>query len=705
MPTQLKLDGPNFLQALDLIQPPLDSNGRRDAIKNASQIIAAVVKTYEDNVKAGEVGENGQGPSGTPSKGRQTGLVYGRIQSGKTRAMITSAALAFDNKFQVVVIVTSNNNRLVEQTYQDFRNGLSGGIRVFSKSHFGQEESQAKSILQTGNGGIVIVCAKGSTRLNQVITFLDGIGAGEYPALIFDDEGDQATLDTHNLARSTRDPFIQPSTIHSLLHDPAIHSLRESLPRHIFVSVTGTPSGIVLQNVDSRSKPAFIELLEAGRDYIGGEVFFSDPNPANNKLIAVIDENERLDLLNGGSADLPSGLKQAIMYFLLSAAAAGVDRGWPDDAKGYKLLCHPSVKTSDQDTVAALIRSFLTDLSGAFTNASHHLYNDLVGTYSSLKLQNQNIPFIGELLSVISQYMNSREILLLNSNTTGEDLPFSRYFNFLIGGNTLGRGLAIRNLLVTYYVREAKKTQMDTMYQHARMFGYRKSTLPFTKVFLPPQLYERFRQIYISDEGLREFVQKNLDALDSLPVRITKDIFATRRSILDARMIDVLVPGRQIYPNYPYFSSPQSGLIRKKIHRKLRSLLPSGYLGAKSGRDGVRINVDVAKKILALVKTNGTNIWNDKKIAMIVSYLGQQYTEVVLKFRKANRTPGDKNGLLYQGVLTGSDVRSDVASDVPVLWLFDMKFTHDVDGWDGSEFIYPTLVLPENAQLVIFNRS
>src|SRR3989344_4669805 len=121
----LNLNGQNLKEALDAIKPKLDTASRKNTTKNANQIVSAIVKTYDKKVKTGEVGKNGTGPAGIVRQSNDvahTGLVYGRIQSGKTRAMITSAALAFDNKFQVIVVITSNNNRLVAQTRQDFAN-------------------------------------------------------------------------------------------------------------------------------------------------------------------------------------------------------------------------------------------------------------------------------------------------------------------------------------------------------------------------------------------------------------------------------------------------------------------------------------------------------------------------------------------------------------------------------------------------------
>lgn len=214
MEIRLNIQGNIFREALDAVKPTLGGTARTEAIQNAEQIVSAIARTYDQRVKPGEIGEGGAGPTGqvqSTSDRSRTGLVYGRIQSGKTRAMITSAALAFDNKFRVIVVITSNNNRLVVQTQQDFRNGLPGNIGVYSKAHFKQEVQQAKGILESGKGGIVLVCSKGPARLPQAIEFLRKTGATNYPAIVFDDEGDQATLDTNTLKRSKGNP-VRPTS-------------------------------------------------------------------------------------------------------------------------------------------------------------------------------------------------------------------------------------------------------------------------------------------------------------------------------------------------------------------------------------------------------------------------------------------------------------------------------------------------------------
>src|SRR5688572_14118484 len=100
----------------------LQGTDRIQTVANATAIVTEVVKSYELGVGKGHVGINGNGiPDGFSRAGTgPNGLVYGRIQSGKTRAMIASTALAFDNGFRIALVMTSNINDLVSQTHLDF---------------------------------------------------------------------------------------------------------------------------------------------------------------------------------------------------------------------------------------------------------------------------------------------------------------------------------------------------------------------------------------------------------------------------------------------------------------------------------------------------------------------------------------------------------------------------------------------------------
>jgi len=239
------------------------------------------------------------------------------------------------------------------------------------------------------------------------------------------------------------------------------------------------------------------------------------------------------------------------------------------------------------------------------------------------------------------------------------------------------------------------------------MFGYRKDTLPFTKLFLPPQLYGRFREIYLSDEKLRDFIAAHKNP-ETFPVRISNTIRATRKNILDSINIDYLIPGQQIYPDYPYLQNPKTTNARKKVLKKLKEIFAVSDL-ADVDHNGKEISTDDAIQLISLVKSSATNRWRDKNIPAILSDLKLRLGDgVTIKFRKAERTAGDENGLLLQGVLAGEEVKQSAAIGKPVLWLIDASFNKKkkVQDWNNdSRFMYPTIVLPQNTELVIFNKS
>ena len=61
-----------------------------------------------------------------------TAFLYGRVQSGKTAAMILTSALALDNGFRAIVVLTADNVALVQQTTNRFK--ALDGPRVFSST-------------------------------------------------------------------------------------------------------------------------------------------------------------------------------------------------------------------------------------------------------------------------------------------------------------------------------------------------------------------------------------------------------------------------------------------------------------------------------------------------------------------------------------------------------------------------------------------
>jgi hypothetical protein len=704
-----RIHGKYFTATLTALN--LEPNQEKDARTNAEKIVSQIVKSYDENIAVGHVGENAKGiPPGfthSPHLHTLTGLVYGRIQSGKTRAMIASTAMAFDNGFKIVVVLTSNINDLVSQTHFDFVAGLPD-VMVYTKDDQleDDEAKSAKLFLGTGDARMLIVCSKGATSLDNVIKFLGKVDAQKYPVIIFDDEGDQASLDTNTRKRSQSNVSVAASSINRLIQE----ELRPLVACHVYVSVTGTPQAVLLQSAESRNRPSFIELLPPGDSYVGGAYFFNDDEPEQNKhsLIRIVSRDEKQKLLNA-SGPIPEGLRRAILFYLLSAAAAIANDGTPKHGKGYSFLCHPSLKNDEQDVAKKRISSFLNDVLAALLKSGageQQLMKEFSQEYYDLsKSLGEKTPLLPKLYEILIQYLKTRKILVINARAKRQGIAYGPGLNFLIGGNTLGRGIAIRDLLVTYYLRDSKVSQIDTMHQHARMFGYRLPRLAYTRLFVPKYLYYRFRDIHRSDQDLRQYIEEHKDNPSTFPVEFTYDLRTTRQGVLSVNTADTLNPGKQVYPNI--VTVPQPPSVFSKVLLKLE-----GYFDRNAeeleevGREGVIISGKAAMELVSFIKTKSDNTWRDRTIPAVVEKIAGKFKkQVMLKFRSASRAV-DKEGFFSTGVLSGPEYDEAKAASLPTLWIVAVETKAESAVGFGKKFMYPTFVIPGKLEkLLMFSRS
>src|SRR5262249_50907423 len=123
----------------------------------------------------------------------------------------------------------------------------------------------------------------------------------------------------------------------------------------------------------------------------------------------------------------------------------------------------------------------------------------------------------------------------------------------------------------TYYLRRARTTQMDTMLQHARMYGYRQRLIPYTRVFLPLSLATRFHQIQETETALRNLLAESVGGTP-VPVELAQNLVSTRPNILDGRAIGAYRPGQQLYVTEPLYLEGDVGDSTERITRRLREI-------------------------------------------------------------------------------------------------------------------------------------
>lgn len=152
-------------------------------------------------------------------------------------------------------------------------------------------------------------------------------------------------------------------------------------------------------------------------------------------------------------------------------------------------LCHVSTRTDDHKHIVDLLRQYKIDLAaGAKTRKTGFMarmraaYDDLAQTHQGLRETR-----FEELVEAIEFFSPGISVKLVNG-LTDEDVIVKSPYNLFVGGNKLGRGVTIKNLLVSYYGRNPRKPQADTVLQHARMYGYRRKDIGLLRLFLPPEL-------------------------------------------------------------------------------------------------------------------------------------------------------------------------------------------------------------------------
>lgn len=206
--------------------------------------------------------------------GHKTGLVIGYIQSGKTMSFTTLAALAHDNGYKLIVVITGITKNLFEQSRERLEQDLEIRHRRTwkfhanpkAKPHVVQSINVAlqsdQHLVDVGKQAVLIAAMKNSTHLKNLIQLLKQLDLRGIPALVIDDEADQASLNTQ-----VRDGG--RSTIYQRILD-----IRDCLPNHTFLQYTATPQALLLINLIDVLSPDFAEILTPGSTYTGGKIFF-----------------------------------------------------------------------------------------------------------------------------------------------------------------------------------------------------------------------------------------------------------------------------------------------------------------------------------------------------------------------------------------------------------------------------------------------
>lgn len=471
----------------------------------------------------------------TPGQlGSTQGLIYGHIQSGKTAVILTTMALAADNGYKNFIVMTSNLNDIYNQTLDRIKRSLDG-FQVFGKQEFQHNTGASIGV------PLVLVSSKHPGTLRRASSIVQQLNWQQESVMIVDDEADQASLDTNiNNQNKPTSPVNQE-----------IVNLRQHLDSHAYLQTTATPQALLLQDGQSAFRPDFVVTTKEGTGYVGGNYFFGNDNFQNSDHIRIVPD------IDVTSNQIPDTVKQSILLFFLGAAILRIQ----GRRKNYTYLLHTSFKQIDHSLATHLVDQYKNELVNQLKLAIKNSVNSMLpqfriglqNAYSDLQQTFNQIPAFDDVISEIARVIASTEVIEINANTgVGISPDPSRKHTLYIGGTKIGRGVTVKNLLVTYYGRDAQNPQIDTVLQHARMYGYRQGERPAIRIYLPQHLAVRFFDIHTIDNLMREKCQFTHQAIPVIPL-INRRLKPTRRNVLNENTVELgtYLGGKKYFPHLP----------------------------------------------------------------------------------------------------------------------------------------------------------
>ena len=438
----------------------------------------------------------------------EIGLLFGNVQSGKTGQMFGIMCKAADLGFPVFVLLTTDNVVLQQQTLSRVKSDLDG-FCICGETDAGVFAEN--SLIQPA----IIVLKKNVRVLKLWANILNSTGFMKgNPLFIIDDEADAASLNT--LVNKDRQSSI----------NKYLNAIKNGASSSLYLQVTGTPQAIFLQTIASGWHPYFTYYFQPGDAYLGGDFFF----PVDGKPTCV----SFLEMLKTPTRDVVIRHVAVSAQILLSGG------------KVSNCLFHPSVRVAAHKKFADEV---LQEIKWCIEKADSDFKTELMAQYDTLapvKSQKADFSILYEKSKelLLSQ---SIKVLIMNGKNDIDSSEYETGCNFVIGGNTLGRGVTFPSLQTIYYTRTSKKPQADTMWQHSRMFGYDRDP-GMMMVYIDENLYKLFADINSTNNSIIAQVERGID---DVKIYYPNGLNPTRKNVLDSDHVAILSGGTNYYPFYP----------------------------------------------------------------------------------------------------------------------------------------------------------
>lgn len=446
------------------------------------------------------------------AQSQQVGLVTGYVQSGKTLSFTTVCALARDNGFPLIIVITGISTSLFDQSNQRLQRELRLLTRPDRKWLHVSIDTRAQSPTQriadtlsdwqdlgVSDGrrqAVLITVMKNHRHLDYLVRALSGVPLSDVPTLLIDDEGDQASLN-YLVSRG------RESTTYR-----HIGRLRRLLPRHAYLQYTATPQAPLLINIIDALSPSFAEVLTPGPGYTGGMTFFCpDAPPSAMRYLRTIPPTEIFAPGQALTAP-PNSYRLALATFFVGVAAGEIR----DNGEGNRsMMVHPhQTRTLHADYFVwaeSLKADWQRALAASDGDESRVQVTDLLrSAYDDLSTSVANLPAWDEIMRAVPRAIRKTTIWEVNAGRGPTPMiPWrENYSHILIGGQAMDRGFTVEGLTVTYMPRGLGEGNADTVQQRARFFGYKTQYLGYCRVWLEQVVRDAFEGYVEHEENMRK---------------------------------------------------------------------------------------------------------------------------------------------------------------------------------------------------------
>jgi len=670
------------------------------------------------------------------------GMLLGKIQGGKTRAFIGIIALAFDNGYDMAIILTKGTRALARQTHarlkKDFRSLIEDDV-VKLYDILNIPDRLPGFILKQK---LIMIVKKETNNLERIIrmivqTYPD---LGDRKILIIDDEADFASLGFTKRGEGN----VELRRIAS-----QIDELRKKVNKSDFLEVTATPYSLYLQPEETTVptaegrfvfepiRPVFTVLLPIYEGYIGGDFFFEESKEESSiasyvyeevpleELEALKRENRRVfrieDCLTHRRVQV---LRRGILNFIVGACIRRMQQEKLQQRREkYSFVVHTEQGKETHDWQVEVVAKMNELLMYC---ANHNLpmlselvresYDDLSQSIRVVNTPPEYDEVFQEVVTALKEdYLMIRKV---NSDAAVEqllddngELELSAPLNVFIGGQILDRGVTIRNFIGFYYGRRPRRFQQDTVLQHSRIFGNRPmEDLAVTRFYTALEIYSVLERINEFDNALREAFEKGAH---TGVVFICRDpsnrIVPCSPNKISISSTTTLRPGVRMLPigfQTDYIKNIRC--IIEELDRIIFSQMPD-----EKGKSFL-IEFSTANSIIDMIaETLVMELdweWGAFKSCMEFLSKNTENNETRGKIWCLVRTERElsrikeSDGSFSDAPDTGTtdtNPAREIAVDIPALILIRQKGSAEI-GWRGSPFWWPVLIVPQRTATMIF---